>query len=61
MYSPSTYSIVQADPSLIQLTILCKTCWKDLLRPYLFALITVFAVELKQTVKNFVSSFCFCF
>ena len=47
MCSPSIYSIVQSDPSLIQLSILHKNCRKDLLRPYLFVLITAFAVELK--------------
>ena len=46
MYSPSTYSIVQAHPPLMQLSSLYKTYWKDLSRPYL-RLITVFAAELK--------------
>ena len=41
MYSLSIYSIVQADPSLIQLSTLYEICWKDLFRPYLLWLITV--------------------
>ena len=47
MFSPSISSIVRADPSLIQLSILYETYCKDLLRPYLLRLITVFVVELK--------------
>ena len=45
IYSPFIFSIVQVDPSSIQLSILYKTSY--LLRPYLFVLITIFAVELK--------------
>ena len=45
-YSVFKISIIQPDPSLIQLLILCKTSSKDLLRPYLI-LITVLVVELK--------------
>ena len=42
MYSPFKYSIVQAAQPVLH-----KTSWKDLLRPYLFVIITVFVVELK--------------
>ena len=45
-YSPSTDSIIQPDPTLIQLSILSKICWKDFLRLYLGS-ITVLLKELK--------------
>ena len=47
MYFPSIYSIFQAASSIIQLTNLYKTCWKDFSVPYLLILITDFAAELK--------------
>ena len=59
-YSPSIYSIIRADLSLIQLSNLWKTCWKDLLRPYLLRLINILVVESKQTVANSLSAFYFC-
>ena len=48
IYSPSMYSVVQADSSSIQLSNLYKISWKDLSRPYLLQLIIVLAVELNK-------------
>ena len=45
-YSESADSIIQPGSSLIQLSIVHKTCGKDLLRSY-SRLITVLEVELK--------------
>ena len=56
-YSPSIYSIVQEDHSLILLSNPYKTSWKDLSRPYLQRSITVLAVELEKV--NYVFPF-FC-
>ena len=46
IYSASIDSIIRPDPSLIQLSILYKISWKDLLRSYL-ELFTALVVELK--------------
>ena len=58
-YSPSTDSIIQPDPTLIQLSILSKICWKDFLRLYLGS-ITVLLKELKETGANSLPVFSFC-
>ena len=46
MYSPSIYAIVQADPSLIQLSILKRISWKESSRSSLKP-VTVLVVDLK--------------
>ena len=45
-HAPTIDSIIQPDPSLIQLSILYKISWKGLSRSY-SELITVVVVELK--------------
>ena len=50
-YSPFINSIIQPDPSLIQLSILYKISWKDLSRSYL-GLIAVLVVKLIKQFFN---------
>ena len=50
--------IIQAEHSLIELSILYKISWKDLLRLDLW-FITAFVVELKWTGENSISKPCY--
>ena len=47
MYSPSIFSIAQADPLLIQLSIPYKSFWNNSSTPYLLKPTFASAVELK--------------
>ena len=59
MHSPSIYSVVQADASLIKLVSLYKNCWKVLSRPSLKPS-TVLVLESKQSLANSMFVFTFC-
>ena len=55
-YSVSIDSIIQPNPSLIQLSVLLKTSWKDFTR-LSTGPITILLAEKKQTGTNFQSVF----